>query len=1303
MGGPRPQNNLNRQMHKAGLGSNQAATTKSRGGIQNQLQTETRRGGNIGEMPQATALEEDFTVPAAKRQKTEHHPSSPTSGRSEDDILDQIGPQGICWVPSQIASQALSSQSQETVLQMKRSGSSTGSLTEHKSLERMMNSDPMTKRKSRRANHQNQQQGHSLPLPPLKSSTASQPIDISGEDDEDIMDIKQSVALPKALYRGTARFFSSKKEIANTSKLIQAADSQHKSPYFPDKTSVGRTSNDPRTNGIAKQKASKQNQDQSERLASRFVADSGKRRGSHFNLSSDRDELDQTGNTVRPLAEVRASSPAKPSRQNSPSKQNHPSQQVASDTESQDGMERSTIEPSKWVSQIPKAVSDVSIVRVRPPKREADPPLAFSLAAIRIREKILTKSDFGLVYEAPNEIFRVQWNDAFLQAPNVSFSVDPKKLLRIDFGNSGGKIRFTSSKSGHDDNTLDLQFRNERDVTAIIKQLSNGRSFKITSHERYAFQIISFVPTASVEDMRINNVNSEYMDKVFERRREEFSKSQDLNDNSLSALQEVQIPAIKQTTPGTASVNIQRKSGGLVDNLYARATRDDDTTAPVRSERSKPIANADVTKHHGLIKQPEHNSHLRRSSRMSAASSKVSEDPFDAYPDIPGGFHDDVPLYERFSKVHGLGKTWNKPLTYPKAGKKKTTVDFSDLERLDEGEFLNDNLIGFYLRFLEQTFEEQKPDLAKRVYFFNTYFYTTLTNAHKPRKVFNYEGVQKWTRAVDIFTYDYIIIPICENTHWYLAVICNLPQLDRVAMPKEASSSQTEIGSLKAAEEQNEFSAPPSSPVDELDQRGTRSPGGNEFEPDEREATNSFAEMNLDGDTRKPATMSANIESTVTAETIYAHADDREMLDAQFEAIMPESTFEMAFDGPGRETTKQQIEEIEDLIEEPEQIAKANARTKKQKRKSMPPPVTNIDPSIPAIITFDSLGQTRSTTLRNLKQYLTQEAKSKRNMEVDIAQIKGINAKVPQQENFSDCGLFLLGYLSKFLEDDPKDFITKIIRRKYTREDWSKLDPSILRKSLREQIQELHNIQVAEQRSSAIKSGKYPADQKLQASPTLTAVGRTVEVSQDGQKDEAKRELAKDIGRSSTGKSTPQHSPSPKVGITDNLMAQLNRAATYFGEAAKETLLTATKDNKQAKDVTLDPGSKPQDTVAAANDQQRRAGTTRQRKPLEELPSIEPNEPSVIEIESQSQQDVSAPRSSRHSQPSPKKREPSELPSEVPDSQPSEAAKSFPQVIVPVQSPKRKAPDARSDRASRRKTTYSGLKSAGAEIIDVDD
>ena len=138
-----------------------------------------------------------------------------------------------------------------------------------------------------------------------------------------------------------------------------------------------------------------------------------------------------------------------------------------------------------------------------------------------------------------------------------------------------------------------------------------------------------------------------------------------------------------------------------------------------------------------------------------------------------------------------------------------------------------------------------------------------------------------------------------------------------------------------------------------------------------------------------------------------------------------------------------------------------------------------IDATQPAIITFDSLGAPHPPTIRILKSYLREEGLAKRNgMEFDETRLKGLTAKqIPQQDNFSDCGLFLLGYMDKFLEN-PKEFIHKIVKREYDIEkDWPRMDPSEMRTNLRTLIQKLHAQQENERRlermEAARKAGKY--------------------------------------------------------------------------------------------------------------------------------------------------------------------------------------------------------------------------------------
>ncbi len=427
-------------------------------------------------------------------------------------------------------------------------------------------------------------------------------------------------------------------------------------------------------------------------------------------------------------------------------------------------------------------------------------------------------------------------------------------------------------------------------------------------------------------------------------------------------------------------------------------------------------------------------------------------------------------------KPTDLGTPWRKPLLFPKNGKKKASVEFSDLERLEETEFLNDNLIGFYLRYLEQRLEETKPEIAKKVYFFNTFFFASLTNTQKGKKGINYEAVQKWTRSVDIFGFDYVVVPINESAHWYLAIICNLPALlpgysaaKGSAENKDACSSHhdqpaedTSIAATAPADQ-------PSSPIIDF----TLLPS-DQVSPDEgpnledQAPTASFAEMSLEGDEIQKSSIAKNCITRDGADNPEQGVQEQGMLDAQIDNDLAQSTAQTLERVPLPNKDAELMENEENTMTFRDQNVHASA--KKRKRKSAPP-ITRINPDSPAIITFDSLGLPHAPTIRILKDYLLDEGRAKRGLEWEELSIQGVNAKdIPLQDNFCDCGLFLLGYVDKFL-DDPKEFTSKILAREYDIDrDWPRLSPSMLRVSIRKQIMELHKDQQDDRKESTCKT-----------------------------------------------------------------------------------------------------------------------------------------------------------------------------------------------------------------------------------------
>lgn len=96
----------------------------------------------------------------------------------------------------------------------------------------------------------------------------------------------------------------------------------------------------------------------------------------------------------------------------------------------------------------------------------------------------------------------------------------------------------------------------------------------------------------------------------------------------------------------------------------------------------------------------------------------------------------------------------------------------ADAARLLPGQWLNDEVINGYINLLSDRNERRvaaNPDHHPRVYFQSTFFYAKLC---PPRLGYDYVGVRRWTRKVDVFSYDLFVVPInVANTHWALAAL----------------------------------------------------------------------------------------------------------------------------------------------------------------------------------------------------------------------------------------------------------------------------------------------------------------------------------------------------------------------------------------------------------------------------------------------------------------------------------------------------------------------------------------------------
>jgi hypothetical protein len=152
-----------------------------------------------------------------------------------------------------------------------------------------------------------------------------------------------------------------------------------------------------------------------------------------------------------------------------------------------------------------------------------------------------------------------------------------------------------------------------------------------------------------------------------------------------------------------------------------------------------------------------------------------------------------------------------------------------------------------------------------------------------------------------------------------------------------------------------------------------------------------------------------------------------------------------------------------------------STKKNKKKRKSSGPPPKKYNPDDFRIVILDSMGMTHSKTVSNIKQYIAAEGKDKRGMDINPTELSGINARgIPQQKNFSDCGVYLCGYVDKFMQD-PKAFGQKLLAQEFDVEsDWPDMDPNHMRKNIREMLQDIY----ADQEKQRAKEKRIRREEK---------------------------------------------------------------------------------------------------------------------------------------------------------------------------------------------------------------------------------
>jgi len=358
---------------------------------------------------------------------------------------------------------------------------------------------------------------------------------------------------------------------------------------------------------------------------------------------------------------------------------------------------------------------------------------------------------------------------------------------------------------------------------------------------------------------------------------------------------------------------------------------------------------------------------------------------------------------------------------FPPEGTGTVSVTTEDYLCLEDEQFLNDVIIDFYMRYLQfgkdssahkqftpPHFTTPLTEVDRdRVHIFSTYFYKRLTT--RPKQVKNkphpiednpnlsaaekrYERVKKWTKKVNLFEKDFIVVPINEHAHWFVCVICFPGQLGCTRF------------------DDNRPCSPPPSQVNRRAKKKRK-----ERKP-----------LQIGSTTIIPLKSGDRDFKSLQLEEEFSDRDEADASDDDMEDEADDdsnNSNDNQKDKNGSSENSKNGSESDEVKAETEDGSKDKNGEGKSEDSSVPKARVAI--KRPCILVFDSLaGGSKAKVCATLRDYLTCEYRAKNETERSYTkETMPANApKVQQQPNFSDCGIYVLQYIEMFFRIPIKDY-----------------------------------------------------------------------------------------------------------------------------------------------------------------------------------------------------------------------------------------------------------------------------------------
>ncbi|XP_048351653.1 sentrin-specific protease 6 isoform X2 [Sphaerodactylus townsendi] len=395
----------------------------------------------------------------------------------------------------------------------------------------------------------------------------------------------------------------------------------------------------------------------------------------------------------------------------------------------------------------------------------------------------------------------------------------------------------------------------------------------------------------------------------------------------------------------------------------------------------------------------------------------------------------------------------------PPPAKGGISVTNEDLHCLNEGEFLNDVIIDFYLKYL--VLEKLKKENADRIHIFSSFFYKRLNqrerrNLHEISKLTiqqkRHGRVKTWTRHVDIFEKDFIFVPLNEAAHWFLAVIC-YPGLETPVYEPNPYYQEHMPTQIKSSSSDQDRSTSPVTPSDLDTLQHTSSAAVAAKKVLNRKQSDTLADTGTEGEDNeflhcrqhlcgrsglKQLNQLTSTKDELRTLEPAVHTCDHQSLEAngmqsgpkaQIQASDGLQKIRLNYSEDSADSSKLNEDELIDFSDDQDNqenssdddgLADDNCNSELGQ--------WHLKPTIckqPCILLMDSLrGPSRSNVVRTLREYLEVEWEVKKGTKKSFSKdvMKGSNPKVPQQNNFSDCGVYVLQYVESFFEDPIRSF-----------------------------------------------------------------------------------------------------------------------------------------------------------------------------------------------------------------------------------------------------------------------------------------